>query len=393
MRSLNIKGFNEAWVRNKYIKNRIDHWYDDGALSPEVHKNISKAFPIGFKKFSVFAKIGLFIFSWIAISASTSIMGLFISTSLFESAYGVGIVSLIWGVGLIILLEKLIIKSDMYRAGTDNLFQYSALSAFALGFSTFLGFESELWVYFLISGFVSVPFLIRYGDPFVAFITWICFMAFLFLQVTSSDVGKMIVPFVLMLVAALSYYLAEKWQSKDKKFYYHTSQQCLKSLSLILLYAAGNYYVVREGNAQLAGLSDSAEIPFFWLFWFFTVSIPIFYLIWALRTKNRQVLWIGNLVFIAGGFTIRNYYHKMPAEVVLTLVGGVVVILSIFIIWFLRKGKYGLSSSQVKTNSGENAEAILFNEIIQQSMNQPGADAPSKFGGGSFGGGGAGSNY
>jgi hypothetical protein len=169
-----------------------------------------------------------------------------------------------------------------------------------------------------------------------------------------------------------------------------------KGFFLIIFYLAGNYYVVRELNFSLSENyyydSVSPEIPFALLFWVFTFIVPVVYLVFSLKNKDRIMLWIGFLALCFSFFTFRMYHHVLPPEVALTI-GGLAVF--VFTYFAIKKTKYNETGITFKEDrfSNPNAFANLQTLVVASQFGlKPEAkveESPMKFGDGGFSGGGS----
>jgi hypothetical protein len=68
---------------------------------------------------------------------------------------------------------------------------------------------------------------------------------------------------------------------------------------LLSLYAAGNYYIVREANTMLS--RQPGPVAFGWLWWLLTATIPVFYIVNGVRRKDVLFLWTGLAGTTGGG--------------------------------------------------------------------------------------------
>ena len=91
------------------------------------------------------------------------------------------------------------------------------------------------------------------------------------------------------------------------------------------------------GNEILPG----KDIPFAIFFYAFTFIVPVVYLVQALKTKDRIMLWISFLAIGFSIYTIRFYYSVLPIEVALTLGGLVLFAIAYFSIKKLKDKETG----------------------------------------------------
>jgi hypothetical protein len=384
----NIKAYNEEWINNRYILKKMENWKNSGLINSKKFIEVTEKHQVGYTYYNIFAKIGLFIFSWIALSAITSLVALIVFPIIDESEIVLKTLSIVSSLLLFAFLEVLIKKGSFYRSGPDNLLMYVAISSFIFALFFVLGFNLKIDYYLLIATIVLLGGCIRYGDPFLSFALFAVLTGFIFTTVTKSEIGKVIVPFVLMFLAALIYFANDKWITS---IYYHSTHKVFKTCALVLFYVSGNYFLVREGNALLANLPESIEISMPWIFWFFTFGIPVFYLTFAIRFKDRLVLHLGILGIVASIITFRYYYHILPLEIVISIIGLCLIVFTMLLSHWLKTERRGIVSNETKGN--KNTEILLINELIQSNLgNNPNQDG-FEFGGGNFGGGGAGSEY
>jgi uncharacterized membrane protein YgcG len=169
----------------------------------------------------------------------------------------------------------------------------------------------------------------------------------------------------------------------------------MKITALICLYIGVNYYAVREASVSMMHmeLAEGANIPLAWLFWIFTVCIPLLYIYLGIQKKDVIFLRVGLALVAAIVFTIRYYYAVAPIEIAMTVGGAILVALAYVLIKYLHQPKHGFTSEGIedKEMTGKLAiEALVIAETF--SAAQP-ADNTTNYGGGSFGGGGASGDF
>ena len=382
------KAYNETWVENIGNQEIIKHWHGQKILSDEQFDQAQTAFPVGFHRSNIFVKIGLFLFTNIVGSASFGFLSLFLAGLLSESM-GLGIISLIYAGILFYFLEFFIKKNNFYRSGADNALLYAMLGALYMFSLSVTNFDLPVWVYCLIGLVILFPALLRYADPLVAIGIYFTWITLWFIVVTKFPIGKLIIPFVTMLVSAASYFLIQLWRKKENTSYYTDCQNIIEVLALATFYLGGNYLVVREGNAMLNDLTNSTQIAFALLFYFFTAAIPVFYIVRGLQKHDRKFLIVGILAFAFSIVTYRQYFSVLPLEWALTIGGAILALLSILTIRALKTPKLGLTYAPSGTNKFQNLEAF----IVNQAIHQPSQSENMQFGEGNFGGGGSGSGY
>jgi hypothetical protein len=208
------------------------------------------------------------------------------------------------------------------------------------------------------------------------------------------EAGQSILPFFMMLYGAGIYFLCKKIINDLTDSYYYNGMLLIKSISLILFYLSGNYLVVRQLSASLTGgyYEISPEIPFAFFFWGFTFVVPVLYLVYSLKNRDRIMLWIGFLAIALSFYSFRFYHSVLPIEVALTL-GGLIMFATAF--FFVRKLKTKESGLTFKpdrvsnSNTFLNAEAVIIASTFGMKPEAKPVESPMEFGGGGFSGGGS----
>ncbi len=380
-----MKAYSENWVENLKFKSKLNSWFKSGQLNQEELSKGNEYFKEDFYKPNWFILMGLFLFTNIAVSFTTTFF--LAMVGILDSKIGLSIALIIVSAGSFIALEFFIKSKNLYRSGIDNALLYLALGFFYSSILLFFDFSLPFYYYPLLLFFILIPAFIRYADPLVAIAMFFSFFVFVFLFATTFSIGKTILPFLLMSLAASVYFISK---SRLISFYFEDVQQIIKTLSLIVFYLAGNYLVVREANAVLNNNSPSIEMPFGILFWVFTFSIPFVYIYIGMQNKDRKSIIIGLLAFGFSIFTFRYYHSVLPLEWALTLGGLVLIGFSIFVLKYFKTPKFNLSSEVSEANKFSKLESILAAQAFQANST---SNDTLKMGGGDFGGGGSEQSY
>lgn len=383
------KAYNETWVENINNQEIIDDWFLKKSISAEQRNEANKAFPVGFHQSNDFVKIGLFLFTCIVVAAGLFFVYLILGSIFSESRFGFSIISLISSAIFLYFLEYFIKKNNFYRSGVDNALLYAFLGSAYGAFIGLTNFELPIWIYCIIALAILLPALLRYANPIVAFVAYLIWIAFWFILVTKYPIGKVIIPFVIMIISAITYFFISFWKKKETGIYYQQSQNIITTLTLASFYFGGNYLIVREGNALLNSLPLSIQIDFAPLFYLFSTIIPLFYVVYGLRKHDRKFLIVGISATAFSMYTYYNYFSVLPLEWALTIAGLLLIGVCVWAIRTLRIPKFSLTSKAIGTNEYKNLEAFIVNQAIQQPQQTSNTD----YGKGDFGGGGAGSNY
>lgn len=382
------KAYNETWVENLHIQYQAAMWKSKNLLTGEQEEQAKTLFAEKFYRPGIFVKIGLFLFGVIACSFFVGFLSLFIYDT--SSEVGFSALSLICCAGFVFFLEYLIKTKNLFHSGVDNALLYAAVTAAMV--PVFLLFEhAPLWAYCLIALAIIIPATLRYADllgPVAIFGLVFTIMAQLMMEFA---LGKALLPFAVMLLSAVIYGLARK----NKTIYYRECRQIFEVLSLVTFYLGGNYLVVRELNALISGLNVTVapQIAFAPLFYFFTFGIPLLYIVAGLKRADRVLFSVGLLAIAFSAYTYVNYFSSLSASQELVLAGVLMIVTSIALIKYLHTPKHGISDEQHRKNSLENLQAVIAAQELGVTPATPGLGPGLEFGGGTFGGGGAGEVY
>jgi uncharacterized membrane protein YgcG len=162
--------------------------------------------------------------------------------------------------------------------------------------------------------------------------------------------------------------------------------------SLAIICLAGNYFIVRECREKLLNqyvYEGENDIPFAYLFYFFTVAIPVAYLYAGIKLKDFVLLRVSLVALAFSAFTFKYYFSTGHHEISFTVAGDLLLIISITLLRYLKTTRNGFTSENIIDDqwSNSNAEAFISSPTLGGNKGAP-TDTP-KEGGGSFGGGGA----
>jgi hypothetical protein len=279
-----------------------------------------------------------------------------------------------------------------YGHGLDDAFILGTILnvGFAIGIST-EGYELVIAIFMAIAAFVMYRRFLHLPSLVVF---CLASSAVLFYGLFEfGPIGKTILPFVAMLVSAGFYFFTKKSIQNLTESYYYKGLLLANCFCLILFYLSCNYLVVRELSVMLLGneVLPGKDIPFAYFFYAFTLIVPIVYLLQALKTKDRIMLWISFLAIAFSIYTIRFYYSVLPIEVALTLGGVVLFAIAYFSIKKLKEKESGLTFKPDRINNSNtllNAEALIVASAFGMKPAVK-TESPMEFGGGGFSGGGS----
>lgn len=378
------KAYNQTWIENLYIQQQASQWKLKNLLTAEQETEVRNQFPEQFYRPGLFVKIGLFCFAVVACSFFVGFLSLFFYDT--GSEVGFSTLSLICCACFIFCLEYLIKTKGLFHSGVDQALLYAAVTA-ALTPMFLLFDHAPLWIHCLVALAIIAPATLRYADLLGAIVIFGLIFTLLADLMMKSPLGKALLPFGVMVLSALIYWLARK--STD--LYYRECRQVLEVLSLITFYLGGNYLIVREANAMLNDLtlSIAPQISFAPVFYLFTCIIPLVYIATGAKKRDRLLFILGLLALAFSIYTFLHYFSPFTASQELVLAGGVMLAASVALIRYLHVPRYGISDEQDRKRRFANLEAV----IVAQKLGATPEGNRLEFGGGDFGGGGAGEAY
>ncbi len=390
-----MKAYNPLWSENDFIQKTAQKWLKQGFLSKDQSLQVEKNYPHDYYDPNIFLKIGLFIFTILVASVSISFMSVFFIT-IYEANLNAAFVvqSLLIGGVFVFLLENLIKGRKLYHSGVDNALIYMALGAFCTTiYFLFEKLNPPTWLFLILFLPLFVITTIRYAESVVCTLTYFLILAIFVTIALESFWGKTLLPFIVMIVSAGIYFTVKKLSTRKDYLYYETCLTILKTLSLVTFYLGGNYLIVREGNALInnLSLSVSPQVAFAPMFYFFTAIIPLAYIFFGLKNRDRLMLILGLITLGFSIFTYKFYFSILPIEIALTLGGILLIAFAGGLIHYLKTAKKGFTYQPDDEFEGFNLEAMLMSQLVQSKIPQQGDTF--RFGGGDSGGGGAGGNY
>lgn len=378
---------NKQLLENMLLLKEAKKLQKMGFISNDQFDLAKKELPVPSSQYNLLFRIGFFILGSMLYSSISGVITLFTATLTQDNFEIIILFFAIIG----IIISEFLAKRNYYRFGLDD--------AFILGFqASFLGFiwseTDNIFSVFIVMFFLGVLCAVRYVNSLSILISCIGITGAIAYSVLEyHTVDRLFLPFILFFLAVGIYFIFLRLNKIPKFNIYKNVFLILQIFSLVLGYFSMNYLVVRELSEKLMNIivSPGNDIPFSFLFYVFTFLIPLLFLIYSLKTKNRIVLYIGFLTLAFSFFTIRYYYALVPAEIALIIGGFLVFLLAYFCIKKLKNKDFGITFKPDRAFHGQNqsnSEALLSNSQINLKPKIP-IHQNMPFGGGGFSGGGA----
>ncbi len=380
--------YNKNWLDNLNNKEEIESTFSSALISLGEKEKFELLYPVAFYSPNFFIRAGLFILTAVIAVFTMGIFALISMDGLYRHYY---LLFLFSGLLSYATLEYFVKEKKQYRSGVDDALMW--VSALCVFFGINGAFEFNLsHVQNAVLVFIlAAYFFLRFADTLMACVVVLAFFASVFLfYFPINNFTKSTIPFVLMLLASLVYFFANKFSFNNLFRHYKHGLKIMEIVALLCLYAASNYFVVQQlSNIFLQSFTETnTKISYGWLFWFFTVCIPLYYIFRGIQKKDVIFLRVGLILITAIVFTVRFYYAVMPMEIAM-LIGGIIFIAICYALTkYLSQPKYGFTADEIKSKTKGgiiNIESLVIAETFNQNTSEP----TTTFGGGSGGGGGA----
>lgn len=342
---------------------------------------------------SIFVRILLFVLTFIGMS---TIMGPIVMLLNIDSEEGIRAASLLTGVAILLFLDfKLIRDNKHYKSGVTEALLLSGLVLFTIGLLGFSHFN--ILTYFILGFTLSLIAAIRYFNLIGLIATLVFSGAMLFQALINlGGIAEALIPFAMMALYGVLYYVVLKLQKAAGSFVFDDHFILAKVFCLMVIYLAGNYFVVRELSVEVMGnyLEPGENIPFAWLFYFFTAIIPAAYLFYGIKNKSILCIRVSLLVVVLSIITLKIYFSLGAPIVTITISGAIMIIQALLLMCYLKQNKNGFTREKLLHDKWDSSDLTAF--VVSQSLSghqiTP-KDDNLEYGGGEFGGGGAGSKF
>jgi hypothetical protein len=209
-----------------------------------------------------------------------------------------------------------------------------------------------------------------------------------YLSFEGGGAVRQLIPFVMIIIFAGIYFVTSKFKEQKECEKWEYCLIIIEAFSLLVIYAAGNYLVVRELSISMMDLQlqEGEDIPLAWLFYFLTVTIPIGYLYFGIRRKDVVLIRVSLVALAFAVFTFKYYFSLGHHEITLTLAGIILTGVAIGLFRYLKTSRNGFTADNILSEKWGNANVSAY--LFSQTLG--GNKAPEHVEtGGSFGGGGS----
>lgn len=388
-----IIAYDVAEVGKRAVLSQAEELYKSKLLSEEQWLNIRKEFASNLYTPSIFMKAVFFIFFFIGL---TTLVGPFAQMFKEIGMTGYRILSIILGVLILWMIEKISIKKNHhFKSGEIEAGIYSSLSLIAFAI---LGPDPSLMILAIVGFLLAALAAIRYLDLLSLVIALGFFGWLLFQTITAMGPSAEVwLPFLFMATSGMLYWGSKKLQLKLNNLIFDHQFVTLQSIALLLFYASGNYFVVREISISLMGLqiSSGEDIPFAMVFYLLTTLVPLGYLYRGIRQKSISWIRMGLFTMALTVVTFKYYFLLAYPMLTVTILGAFMMGIALVFFNFLKQARGGFTREVLLHDKWQSSDlmALIASQTLGGNKMEVPADEDVIFKGGSFGGAGAGGNW
>jgi hypothetical protein len=384
--------YNEILVYNLEVIKQTKQWFKHDFIEKSQLESILAAYSAPFYHPNFLIRILLFVATLIALSGVTGFLALIVADT-GEDA--ISIACIIYGIISFLVLEKLFIGNKHYKSGITEAILYHSCGFTIGGFAGITDFDNMhviLWCCLIVFSFSAI----RYLDLLCTMAATGSFAGILFFEFYNiGGIFQQIIPFVFIGGFTPIYFLVKKLKQRIDLRLWRNNLLIVESVSLLFIYAAGNYMVVRELSVNMMDLEiiEGGDIPFAFIFYALTAFIPVAYLYFGIKNKDIVLLRVSLIVLAFSAFTFKYYFSLGHPEITLTLAGIILIGVAIALMRYLKTPRNGFTRDNILSEKWGSLNAEAF--LISQTMggNQPTTTDSSRPGSGTFGGGGASGNF
>ncbi len=357
-------------------------------LSHAEQEAILQRYASWFYSPNFFIRIGLFLLTCVVLFFFFGLLVL-IFLSVIDKA--IGGMSIFFGLIAWACLEFVIKNNRHLQSGVDDALLWIAVALVTGGSSYLIGagpIGNSLLVFF-----ITLMAGVRFADRMLSTISFLALVAILFyIGVKIGGWGTLMLPFVIMVLSAGVYFWSRYQLARFPNILY---QKCLNVLcvaALVVFYGAGNYYIVRELSSQLPGAGNSSMPVASWIWWLFTGLIPLAYVMRGILSRDILLLRTGIVLVAVIIFTVRYYIAFADIEIIMAAAGAFMLIAVYLATRFVKWPRRGFTNEVDDFGEEEKGKRQVESLLQAETLSAPPAPVPG-FGGGSFGGGGASSEF
>ncbi len=337
---------------------------------------------------NLLVRAGFFLLGSLLYSSISGVVSLFVFTANIDAfKFAIFLYALIGLAG-----SEFCAKQHFFAHGLDDGFMLGFVTLTALAVGDILESVTAGFLALALAGALAC---LRYVHTLCAVLSFMGVVGFFCaLSFDAGIIPKFYLPIIGLAIAMAGYAFYHFCARRDG--WYRNAWTAVQVSSLVLGYVSANYFVVRELSVALLDWKPTpgSDIPLAWLFYALTIALPVVYIGYSIRLRNKPMLWIGVAAWACSALTFYHYFGAIRPEWALVLAGLLLFAIAVGLIRRLRHKESGVTFEKDR-HSGHNtllyAQAVLVNSQIDVEPTIPQSDLP--FGGGGFSGGGSEGSY
>ncbi|HEY8936990.1 MAG TPA: hypothetical protein VIM65_17305 [Cyclobacteriaceae bacterium] len=382
--------YNEIGVYNLSVLKETKRWFKHGLISAEQSESIKAAYQTSLFNPNLMIRILLFVASALGLAGVT---GILVLLSMDSSENIIPWLCIFYGLGSLFFLELVFIKGNHhYKSGVNEALLYHSLGFFLGGI---LALEINEHFIAVIGFIVFSIAAIRYLDLICTLCAIASLCGFIFFELNEAGGWfQALIPFAFILIFIPIYFFAKRARGKQALRLWYDNLLAVEAVSLLLVYAGGNYFVVRELSVEMMNLylEEGQDIPFAIVFYILTAVTPIAYLYSGIKKKDKVLIRVSLLLLALSAFTFKYYFSLGHPEISLTIAGAVLLLITLWLLNYLKVMRNGYTRENIMSEKWGDANVEAF--VISQTLG--GNQMPDRIetgGGGQFGGGGSSESF
>ena len=383
--------YNKTTLENLAIHEAAEEAADVNLISAQKENEIKIHYPIDLYSPNIFVRIGLGLLTIFIVLSSAGLIGLMTN---FESPT---FILFLFAAGSFAMLTYMTATKKHFNSGVDHILMAATIIFLTAAFLQMLPLHiNDNILASAVICIISLCFFLRFADSIMAIVSFGAVVVLMLnISLYFGAASGMLLSFAVMAFTAILYFVLQNNKSNRLTIYYSKPILVLQLLALATFYIAGNIYVVTEFLKEFLPGAGSTSLPlwFRYFLWAFTALVPIVYIITGIKYREVMLCRIGIASVAISILTYRYYYSILPAEAAMILAGSIVCTCSYLLTKYLKQPKGGFIFKDIQRRKKDTAN--LVGVIIAETFGQreTSLQQETTFGGGSFGGAGAGDRY
>jgi len=259
--------YSHDWVYNLAVIKEAKKWWKHDLISKDQFSAISDGFKVPFYHPNLMIRVLLFVATLFALSG---VSGFFFLIFADGGEKVIAVAAIFYGLISFFILEKLFIGNNHYKSGVTEGLLYHACGFTIGGIAALTNMDNVTFVLIISLGILSFA-AIRYLDLICTVCATLTLAGIAFYECfMAGGIFKQIIPFVIIIVFSAIYWKVSGMRKSTKLKIWRNNLIVVESLSLLLIYLGGNYFVVRELSVSMMDMeiTEGGDIPFAFLFYF-----------------------------------------------------------------------------------------------------------------------------